>query len=91
VISHRPQLDTYRDPAAYTRRFEVSDALVDEAVAFARTDSVQIGVLDANARSLLRDALKRLIARQIWRSEGYFAVANADDPVISKALEVIGK
>jgi carboxyl-terminal processing protease len=35
--------------------------------------------------------LKSLFARQIWRNEGFYEVANAQDPVIRKALEVVSQ
>ena len=36
------------------------------------------------------DVLQRfqiLLARQIWRTEGYYEVSNENDPMIKKALE----
>jgi len=29
------------------------------------------------------------MARQIWRTEGYYEVSNAYDPVVKKALETM--
>lgn len=34
--------------------------------------------------------LKAMIARQIWRDEGYYAVLNSEDLMIRKALETLG-
>jgi carboxyl-terminal processing protease len=31
------------------------------------------------------------MARQIWRTQGYYEVSNAYDPVVKKALEVVSK
>jgi carboxyl-terminal processing protease len=90
-IGHRQQLDKFPNPAAYASGFQVDDALVDELVSFAKSDSVQIGTLETGSRNILRDALKRLIARQIWRTEGYFTVANTDDPMVSRAKEEMAK
>jgi carboxyl-terminal processing protease len=84
-ISHRPQLERFQDAGAYVQGFEVNDGLVDEFVSFAKTDSVHIGTLDAGARKILKDSLKRLIARQVWRSEGYFEVTNSTDRAIEMA------
>ncbi len=90
-ISHRAQLDRFQDPTAYVQGFDVNDGLVDELVSFARTDSVQIGSLDAGSRKILKDALKRLIARQVWRNEGYYEVANSEDRVVEMARETMRK
>jgi carboxyl-terminal processing protease len=88
-ISHRAQLGKFQNPEAYTAGFQVDDPLLDELVAFARYDSVQIGQLEPGTKDILREAVKRLIARQIWRNEGYYTVANADDPMVRKAMEVM--
>jgi carboxyl-terminal processing protease len=88
-ISHRAQLGKFQSPEAYTAGFKVDDPLLDELVTFARSDSVQIGPLEPGSKDILREAVKRLIARQIWRNEGYYTVANADDPMVRKAMEVM--
>jgi carboxyl-terminal processing protease len=35
----------------------------------------------------IRERLKSLSARQIWRTEGFYEVTNVGDPVIKKAME----
>jgi carboxyl-terminal processing protease len=35
--------------------------------------------------------MQNLLARQIWRSEGYYEFANTTDPMIKKALEVLSQ
>jgi len=40
---------------------------------------------------VLQHRIKAMMARQIWRVEGYYEVSNAYDPVVNKALETFNK
>ncbi len=60
-------------------------------VDFARRDSILLSVSDSNLKAESLERVKALLARQIWRNDGFFEVENADDATYKKALEVIGK
>lgn len=60
-------------------------------VEFARRDSINLPLNDTNLKAESLERVKALLARQIWRNEGYFEVENAEDATYKKALEVIGK
>ena len=45
----------------------------------------------ARDKITLEHRLKGLLARQIWRTEGYYEVTNNYDPAFIKALEVVSK
>jgi carboxyl-terminal processing protease len=40
-------------------------------------------------KQFLQQRVKSLLARQIWRTEGFYEVVNASDPVIQKAIYTI--
>lgn len=42
-------------------------------------------------KEFLKRQVYAMIARQLWKKEGYFRVVNGYDPMIGKALEYIGK
>jgi carboxyl-terminal processing protease len=88
-IGNRASLDRFKTPADYARDFQVSDAMANEFARFAASDSVQIGSLDPASAGRLKETLKRLVARQIWRSEGFYEVANMNDATIKKARETL--
>lgn len=62
-----------------------------QLVQFAAKDSVDISGVPAKAKTELLARLKSLMARQIWRSEGYYEVNNVNDDEVKKALEVLNK
>ena len=65
----------------------MNDALLQDLVSFARKDSVDLVIPEGKRKEGLSNRLKSLLARQIWRSEGYYEVVNANDPMMRKALE----
>jgi carboxyl-terminal processing protease len=52
-------------------------------------DTINIRNIPAKDKEILSHRLKALLARQIWRTEGYYEVSNTFDPVVSKALSVV--
>jgi carboxyl-terminal processing protease len=58
-----------------------------QLVTYAAKDSVNISGLKKRDEDFIRERLKSLSARQIWRTEGFYEVTNVGDPVIKKAME----
>lgn len=79
----------YKQPADFSKSFAVTGTIYNTFVDFAQKDSINIKFIKAADKKFLEARLKTLFARQIWRNEGFFEVSNAQDPVISRALEVI--
>lgn len=81
----------YKQPADFIKSFVVNESIFSAFQQFAQQDSIDIKKIHPADKSFLQERLKSLFARQIWRTEGYFEVANADDPMILKALEKINQ
>jgi carboxyl-terminal processing protease len=88
-IAHKTQFDQFKTSTEFNKSYFVNDAVLDDLFAFAKKDSVQLNPLNEANKDRLRLRVKSLLARQQWRSEGFFEVANAEDKMIRKALEVI--
>jgi carboxyl-terminal processing protease len=88
-VKNKDQFVKYKDPSDFERDFQISDELYGQFRNFAATDTINISNIPSKDKSFLSLRLKSLFARQIWRTEGFYEVANADDPVIRKAAEVI--
>ena len=43
----------------------------------------------AQTKTFVKQQMENLLARQIWRSEGFYELSNADDPMIKKAVAVL--
>lgn len=54
-------------------------------------DSISLTGISAKEKLFLEKMLKSSIARQLYRTEGYFESINKDDSILVKALEVLKK
>lgn len=87
--SSRQALAAYPDASAFQRGFQVDEPLLDAFLAFAAHDTLDVQGLLPSSRQRLRKLLKAHLARQLWRSEGWYEVMNEGDPFIGKALEAL--
>jgi carboxyl-terminal processing protease len=90
-IQHLPAFQTFKGPADFVSGFHDDEKLWSALTDYAAKDTVNLRSVPAREKQVLEHRLKALLARQIWRSEGYYEVSNLYDPAISKALEVVRK
>jgi carboxyl-terminal processing protease len=89
-IQHKEQFNRYKnaeDLAAFEAGEEEWNALKN----FAARDSVDLNKVSAKDKSLVLKRIPSLLARQIWRYEGYYEVMNKSDDFVQKALHVMNK
>jgi carboxyl-terminal processing protease len=88
-MQHEATLKPISTPAELYKQYQPSETDWQQLVAFAHSDSIDL----SNAPPVIKaDILQRLpvmLARQIWRTEGYFEVNNVSDAVVKKALELV--
>ena len=85
-ISHREEMDRFKTPQDFARGFSVDDRMFSDFERYAKTDSLDLTGLSMLEQRRLSQRIKSRLARQMWRSEGLFAVLNQEDPMILKAL-----
>jgi len=90
-IQHLPVFQNFKGPADFITGFHDEEGLWRSLTTYAAKDTVNLASIPAKEKDVLKHRLKALMARQIWRTEGYYEVSNAYDPVVGKALEVINK
>lgn len=86
---HLPAFQQFKTPADFVTGFHDDDKLWSSLAAYAARDTIDIRSIPPKDKEILGHRIKALMARQIWRTEGYFEVSNAYDPVVNKALTVI--
>lgn len=86
---HRQQLSAYAEPAAFYASFQVDASVRESFRVFALKDSIEISRLTAASEAQLSRLIKAHIARQLWRTQGWFEVMNREDPFILQAREVL--
>lgn len=83
---------TYKNSAAFNASFTIDAPLWNNFLNFVQQNSkdiLQQEEINLSAKQT-RLMLKAMIARQLWREEGYYHVLNAEDRMIRKALETFG-
>jgi len=90
-IQHLSTFRNYKTPTQFITGFNDEEGLWKGLASYAAKDTVSLASIPAKEKEVLKHRLKALMARQVWRTEGYYEVSNAYDPVVNKALEVIRK
>jgi carboxyl-terminal processing protease len=76
-------------PSQLVNTFNPGEKEWQQLQQFALTDSVSLAGLPVKEKTDILKRMQYLMARQLWRNEGYFEVANLQDPVVRKALEMM--
>lgn len=88
-VEHRDQLQQYKSPEDLYKQFRFSETDWQQFTNFAKQDSVDVTKLPDTAKNFVTTQMQNLLARQMWRTEGYFELLNQNDAMIKKALEVL--
>jgi len=85
-IQHIAALKKFKNPAEFTSDFQDDEKVWNSLLNFASKDSINLRNVPAKDKQLVLERIKALIARMIWRTEGYFEITNQYDPVVKRAL-----
>lgn len=84
-IQNQASFSSYKDAEMFARNYMISSSLYNELVSFATKDSINIGNLSTKDKQFLEKRVKSLLARQLWRTDGFYEVINASDSLVLKA------
>lgn len=86
---HRGELKKYTDAKQFNAQYNAK--VFDEFITYALAKNVKATKpeIDKSA-NYIGTHLKALIARQLWRDQGYFTVISSTDRTIQKALSIFG-
>lgn len=90
-LQNEPTLSTFKTPADFIKGFVFSDDYWKQFIAAAAKDTVDITAITAKEKTDLTDLIQAYIARQLWRTEGFYEVINSDDNGVKKAIEILEK
>jgi carboxyl-terminal processing protease len=80
----------YQKIADFDRTFEVDDALFEALVGYAESQKLPRDNNDiAVSAPAIKRTLKAYIARNLWDTTAYFSIANKDDKMVQKAVELL--
>lgn len=86
---NRVTLKKYTSAADFERMF--NEDVVSELIQFASQNGVQPVQWNKSIALYLNLQVKAVVARQIWRDEGYYRVQATRDPMMQKALLTLQK
>jgi carboxyl-terminal processing protease len=90
-IQHKNELKKYKSALEFVSSFKDEEQLWQGFAAYAAKDGIKLSELSKGEKALVQKRLLAMLARQPWRTEGYYEVLNTNDPVIKKALEELQK
>ena len=92
-ISHRSvfTVNNSNSPTLFYQQYKDSQPLWNDFSSFAAKDSLDVSALTPKDRVSAQQRLLALIARQQWKSNGFYEVMNEDDPTVKKGLEEVSK
>jgi len=88
-IQHMAVFQSFKNPSEFVTGFHDDEKLWNSLSTYAARDTIDLRSIPPKDKEMLQHRIRALMARQIWRTEGYYEVSNAFDPVINKALELI--
>lgn len=81
----------YKDAAAFNTEFTVDNSLLNAFKTHATNAKINMSSMNAKDEAEVKLRLKALLARQLWRSEGFYMVTNTNDPVLLRAVDDLKK
>jgi carboxyl-terminal processing protease len=88
---HKQEIKQFKTPAQLARGFKAGEAEWNALKSFAVKDSIDLSKANAKDKNDIIKRITPLIARQLWRYQGYYEVLNLTDKFVQKALDVLNK
>jgi carboxyl-terminal processing protease len=89
-VQNRARFNEFKQPKDLVKGFQPSKPELDALRNFAQvTDSIPLNSFNQMEAQQLSQRMQILMARQIWRTEGYYEVSNQFDPAVQKAISLL--
>jgi carboxyl-terminal processing protease len=89
-VQNRPKFNEFKQPMDLVKGFQPGKPELDALRNFALvSDSIPLNSFNQIEAQQLSQRMQILMARQIWRTEGYYEVSNQFDPAVQKAISLL--
>lgn len=88
-VRNKEQFEKFKSTSELAAKYEAGETEWNALKAFATRDSINLSLVRQKDKERILKRIPSLMARQIWRSEGYYKVMNQTDEFVQKALEII--
>lgn len=86
---HKQAFLPYKNSLSFVKSFKIGDEQWEYFENIALKDSIVLTSITPKEKLTIEKILKSSIARQLFRTEGYYESLNVDDDFIKKALEIL--
>ncbi len=90
-LQHQSFFQSIKSPAELVKQFNPGEQEWQLLENYAKKDSIDLSAMPIKDKLSIIQKLQPLMAKQLFRSEGYFEAANAKDAIVQKALTLIGQ
>jgi carboxyl-terminal processing protease len=88
-LQDQKRFTTYKTPEELATQFNPGEVEWQQLVSFAAKDSIRLNNVMAKDKTFLLKNIQLMMARQIWRTQGYYEVQNKTDKTVLRALEAL--
>lgn len=88
-VDHKQQFEQYKKSTEFGTSFKAGENEWDALKSFAAKDSINLDKASPRDKAYIIKRIPSLVARQMWRYEGYYEVLNQSDDFVQKALQVL--
>jgi len=88
-IEHKQVFEQYKKTTDLAANFKAGENEWNALKNFAAKDSIDLSKASAKDKAYIIKRIPSLIARQMWRYEGYYEVINQSDDFVQKALALL--
>jgi carboxyl-terminal processing protease len=90
-LANRAAIDQYKTPAEFARGFQNTSDAWNQLVTYAMKDSINLTRIPESDKKNIQKRIKAYMARLKWRTQGFYEVSNANDPIVARGKEVLNQ
>lgn len=90
-LQNQQRLKMYKSPGEFVKNFSFTQEIWKQFIVEATKDSIVLTDITLKEKADLSNRITASLARQLWRSEGFYEMVNTQDDAIKKALEILQK
>lgn len=88
-VENKVQFQQYKKPEDFVKVYLPGKMEWNKLVQYAQKDKINLFKMTVASQNIIMERFKALIARHIWRDQGYYMVVNEGDAMVEKALNVL--
>jgi carboxyl-terminal processing protease len=90
-IDNQDKFSQFKSPSDFANRFDGEEAAFAAMMEYMKSNSIKVPDLPEKDKIELKRRIKIWLARQMWRSQGFFEVSNMHDKTVQRAMEELNK